>query len=199
MLTSRTLFLAKQSRDVMAKHLTDEAPGACDLNPDVPEAYGQILHRMLAKDPADRYQRATDLAADLDAVLAGRPPFHAAGFRGRSSCAPPPAPKPATKSSRRIVQPSARILLPSEIAQRQAERRLARKRRNWILIGSFAGFAVVVFLFLLPRLSCSPTPPAPPTRTPFREPPQSAPPPSAPVPPAPPLEPPPVETRKNGL
>lgn len=64
-----------------------------ELNPEVPDAAADVLARMMAKDPADRYQDPDELARDLRALERGwtvepngRPalPPAAAGGRGRA-------------------------------------------------------------------------------------------------------------------
>ncbi len=59
------------------------------VKPDVPEALGQIIARLLVKDPAGRYARATELVADLRALERGElrrwrwPAFHMRAFPWR--------------------------------------------------------------------------------------------------------------------
>jgi serine/threonine protein kinase/Flp pilus assembly protein TadD len=48
-------------------------PSARERNPAVTPAVEAILRKLLAPDPADRYQSAAELRADLDAQLADRP------------------------------------------------------------------------------------------------------------------------------
>lgn len=42
-----------------------------DIDPTLPESFDAIVRKCLAKDPAQRYQRARDLAADIRAALQG--------------------------------------------------------------------------------------------------------------------------------
>ena len=49
----------------------DEVPPLDEAAPDVPPAYGQVVHRATAKDPAARYESAAALAEALRAALAG--------------------------------------------------------------------------------------------------------------------------------
>jgi hypothetical protein len=48
-------------------HLHQPAPDPRALLPDLPEHVALAILRTLAKDPADRYQTAGALAAELDA------------------------------------------------------------------------------------------------------------------------------------
>ncbi|MFH0963547.1 MAG: serine/threonine-protein kinase [Planctomycetota bacterium] len=72
------------SIDVIRRH-ADEAgvPPVRELDPSIPEEVALLLARMVEKDPARRYQTATDLKADLNQVLLGkRPYFFIAGASG---------------------------------------------------------------------------------------------------------------------
>lgn len=59
---------------VVLKHLNEPIPSARDHNPDVPEAVDTLIQRLMAKDPGDRYQTATDIISDIERVEAGLPP-----------------------------------------------------------------------------------------------------------------------------
>jgi serine/threonine-protein kinase len=54
----------------LLQHQQTAPPAIEELRPDVPRRFGAILMRLMAKDPADRYQRPADLAADLAACAA---------------------------------------------------------------------------------------------------------------------------------
>jgi tRNA A-37 threonylcarbamoyl transferase component Bud32 len=47
-------------------HISKRPPLASDVNPDVPAPLAEIIAKLLAKDPDDRYQSARGLLADLD-------------------------------------------------------------------------------------------------------------------------------------
>lgn len=47
-------------------HISKRPPLASDVNPEVPGALAEIIVKLLAKDPDDRYQSARGLLADLD-------------------------------------------------------------------------------------------------------------------------------------
>ena len=48
-------------------------PSLCEVNPDISPAVEAIVHKLLAPEPADRYQSAADLRQDLDCQLSDRP------------------------------------------------------------------------------------------------------------------------------
>ncbi|HOX05838.1 MAG TPA: protein kinase [Planctomycetota bacterium] len=72
--TGRTPFQGPSAAAIMAKHLTDRMPWPRDLNPRVSEGCCRVIARMMAKEPADRYQTPAELIADLESLVAGRPP-----------------------------------------------------------------------------------------------------------------------------
>ncbi|HEY8506517.1 MAG TPA: transporter substrate-binding protein, partial [Gemmataceae bacterium] len=55
---------------LMYLHCHGPIPDPRALNPQVPEACSRIIARAMAKDPADRYQSADEMLADLQAVAA---------------------------------------------------------------------------------------------------------------------------------
>lgn len=59
-------------RDVILAHLTEPVPRLPDIEPRLPAACQEIIDRALAKDPADRYQTAQELARDVKELAAGR-------------------------------------------------------------------------------------------------------------------------------
>lgn len=54
----------------LLQHQQSPPPAIEEMRPDVPRRFGVILDRLMAKDPADRYQRPAELAADLAAFAA---------------------------------------------------------------------------------------------------------------------------------
>lgn len=74
MLTGRVPFTAETGVAVMLKHLQDPTPPPRLHNPNLSESVEQVILKALAKDPADRYQRAGDLLDALGAAAAGLAP-----------------------------------------------------------------------------------------------------------------------------
>jgi len=85
LLIGKTPFNAPTSASVMALHLTESAPNPCDIDHAIPVGYGQVLAKMMAKDPDDRYASANDLVEDLE-LARNRKAVSAAGFNANSSC-----------------------------------------------------------------------------------------------------------------
>ena len=53
------------------KHLSETPPVPSELRPDVPADLDLVVVRALAKEPADRYQSAAAMDADLETVARG--------------------------------------------------------------------------------------------------------------------------------
>ncbi len=66
-LTGRRPFSADNLDELLMKILRDEPPPLRKYRPDVPGLLEPIVKKALAKDVKDRYQRAEDMAADLNA------------------------------------------------------------------------------------------------------------------------------------
>ncbi len=72
MVSGRPPFEADSAMTLMMMHINDPVPNPKKLNPDVPDSLVAIINKALAKDPADRYQTAAQMAAALRNALAGR-------------------------------------------------------------------------------------------------------------------------------
>jgi serine/threonine protein kinase len=69
--TGKLPYDAETPLAVILKHLNEPIPSARRLNPDLPESIDKIINRLMAKDPDDRYQTATELITDLERVERG--------------------------------------------------------------------------------------------------------------------------------
>jgi len=65
MLTRRTPFEADTPLAILMKHLNDPLPLPRQLDPEIPEPFERIVLKALAKEPADRYQSAEEMARAL--------------------------------------------------------------------------------------------------------------------------------------
>ena len=90
MLTGKTPFDAPTSAAIMALHIAGEFKSPCEIEPGIPIGYGQVIAKMMAKAPADRYPSPEGLITDLDALQKEKAPA-AAAFKAKSflSDAPP--------------------------------------------------------------------------------------------------------------
>lgn len=65
LLTGKPPFTANSRERLAKQHAFAEVEPLTNLRPDVPKAIEQIVHKLLAKNPKDRYQTAFALHADL--------------------------------------------------------------------------------------------------------------------------------------
>ncbi len=66
LVTGRTPFQGESVREILKKHFTEDPEPASQVEPSVPDAVSRVIQKMMAKDPAERYQTAQELLADLD-------------------------------------------------------------------------------------------------------------------------------------
>ncbi|HXT65069.1 MAG TPA: tetratricopeptide repeat protein [Pyrinomonadaceae bacterium] len=67
--SGRPAFDGETRMAICTKVIRDDPVPPSKLNPDVPELVDRIAMKALAKQPAERYQTANDLAADLETAL----------------------------------------------------------------------------------------------------------------------------------
>lgn len=65
LLTGQPPFTGATAFEVAVQHVQKPPPPLSDLRPDLPEGVCQIVHKMLAKDPAQRYQTGRELLRDI--------------------------------------------------------------------------------------------------------------------------------------
>ena len=97
MLTGQLPYSAENPVAVSMKHVNEPLRPPKEVNPRIPQGMDDIVLKLLAKDPEDRYASAAELAEDLRRVLEGLPPVAAGGDTGTSRAAPVP-PVTATRS-----------------------------------------------------------------------------------------------------
>ncbi|MBL7039478.1 MAG: protein kinase [Pirellulaceae bacterium] len=82
------------------------------VRPDVPDELAEIIHRLLAKAPGDRFQSATDLADVLDRRLsAPSVPSDSSGQHGDDSPSPSRRPERPRATSRHLTRSTRRWLV----------------------------------------------------------------------------------------
>jgi eukaryotic-like serine/threonine-protein kinase len=72
MLTGRTPFAGETPLAIAYKHVREDPRPPSSLNPDVPAALDAITMKALAKNPANRFTTAAEMAEDLQRYLAGQ-------------------------------------------------------------------------------------------------------------------------------
>ncbi|MFH0938155.1 MAG: serine/threonine-protein kinase [Planctomycetota bacterium] len=85
MVTGRPPFDGETPAVVMLKHLNEMVPSPHDVDRAISLHFCHLLEKMMAKDPALRYQTPTDLLSDIDRVKNGRPPLGTRPPPGKSS------------------------------------------------------------------------------------------------------------------
>lgn len=73
MVTGQVPFKGENQIDVLERKEAGAYPPASLVNPEVPEALDNILDKMLARDPRDRYQTPSDLIVDLERARLAAP------------------------------------------------------------------------------------------------------------------------------
>jgi eukaryotic-like serine/threonine-protein kinase len=71
LLTGEVPFTGDSPVEIAMKHLAETPPTPSELRPDVPADLDLVVVRALAKEPADRYQSAAAMDADLETVARG--------------------------------------------------------------------------------------------------------------------------------
>lgn len=69
LVTGRTPFRGQAVKDILRAQVKDEAEPAHKVNTDVPAEVGAIIQKLMAKDPAARFQTANDLIEQLEILL----------------------------------------------------------------------------------------------------------------------------------
>lgn len=69
MLTGRPPFTGDNAVSVAVQHLHETAPSLTGLRPDLPAAVCDMVHRMIAKSPDDRYPDSATLLADVRRLI----------------------------------------------------------------------------------------------------------------------------------
>jgi len=98
MLTGRMPFNDESPLRLMLDVVQADAPDIRELNPDVDEEVSRILTKMLAKDPADRYQSCDELSEDLK-----KHPLIVQGGQLRLRPAPPSGANSSNSSNPTVV------------------------------------------------------------------------------------------------
>ena len=69
MLSGELPFATENIPELIHCHMAKKPKLVCEINPEVPRVIGDIVQKLLAKSPGDRYQSAYGLKADLERCL----------------------------------------------------------------------------------------------------------------------------------
>jgi uncharacterized protein (TIGR03067 family) len=130
---------------ILQAHHQKEAQPLNEVRDDVPAELAAVVARMMAKDPAARYQNAS-------AIVPALAPYVKAGLKAINIPVPPPPASPAPhgtliESTETLSRPSQRPAARS--ARREATEPVAaeeRGRKPWLLWGLIGGGAGIVLL-----------------------------------------------------
>jgi serine/threonine-protein kinase len=73
MVCGKAPYTGRSAYEVMVKHVSAPLPSPLKYAPDLPLEARDVMRKMMARDPDDRYQGYPELIADLKALLAGQP------------------------------------------------------------------------------------------------------------------------------
>jgi len=68
-LTGRLPFVTADASELIHCHIARNPKPACDVNPEIPRVVSDIVMKLMAKSPEDRYRSAYGLKADLEQCL----------------------------------------------------------------------------------------------------------------------------------
>lgn len=74
LVTGKRPFEGANHQAIWHAHQTETPTPVQDLVPDIPKALAFVIHRLLEKDPARRYQSASDAAEHLERIVKTAPP-----------------------------------------------------------------------------------------------------------------------------
>jgi serine/threonine-protein kinase len=93
LVSQRHPFEGQSAAETMSMHLKQAVPDVRKAAPKVSEDFAHVVHKLMAKNRAERYQTPQDLAEDLRTVESGAAPRQARAYAARH--APPKTPSTA--------------------------------------------------------------------------------------------------------
>ena len=72
MLTGQAPYQATTAKETAVAHLKQPVPSVRVFKADLPSGCQEIIDKVMAKDPAQRYQTAGKLAKDVKEMVSGR-------------------------------------------------------------------------------------------------------------------------------
>src|SRR5436190_7521375 len=151
LLTGRPPFVGDSPVSVAYQHVREEAQPPSTLDRDLSPAIDAITMKALSKRVDERYQSASEMRADVDRALEGRPVL-----------APPVYSPYAGAETEAFLPPTPRAADPTAVTQPVGlEEDEESRRRGWLweLLIALLVIAVVAALILIPKLTAgTPTP-----------------------------------------
>ena len=116
LVVGRPPFQADGAGDIIAMHLREPAPAPSQLRAGIPPEIDRLLLRCLAKDPAQRFPTAADLAIAIGRLLGSLPPVLARRTGGYAAASAPTTLSSATSATRGPAPNRPRVGLIAAIA-----------------------------------------------------------------------------------
>ena len=69
--TGRELFEGESLEDILESHQLETTPAVTEYVKDCPQSFNYVIRKMISKNPADRYQTATEALEDMQACYDG--------------------------------------------------------------------------------------------------------------------------------
>ena len=155
MLSGQPPFRGNSAFDVALQHVQSEPPPLVSLRPDLPPELCALVHKMMAKNPEERFQSARDIVREVNRVREGL-----GGGSPKAATAPSDEPaQPAVTMSISANLPMSDLGPTTPIQQRNSGRLLLAVLAGIALLG-VAGAGVVVRV-LVNRLAAHNTTAAP--------------------------------------
>lgn len=180
MLCGRTPFIGVTPDSIADAHQREAPRAPSEFNRSIPRDADAIVLKALSKNPANRYDTAEQMRADLERALAGRPvqawqeldPVNSDGPSAPGMAKPRPVPaaraaatvttatRPTPRPSTPLMAPGLTLPVLDEVEQVDPAREAAHRRR-WAYIGlGGLALALVVALWLTLVVITTPPPPA---------------------------------------
>ena len=144
-LTGKTPFEAGNASMIIIQHITGQIPNPQDIREEIPDQVVQVVQKMMAKDPEDRYSSCEELLEDLELVLAGRSPSSAALDFRKSSIAL----RSAVRPTRLAPRASTDSRDPLKKRRTEGPRGPERKADRLLLYAGLSGGGGLLLLVLL--------------------------------------------------
>ncbi len=164
LVTGKVPFPGEGYGEIIVKHMTQAAPHAREVKPDLPEWLDSVIDRCLAKERTQRVQTMAELGSilsgELDQMPGGAPSQRASTSAGGSSpprtvtpvpavTMPPPVAVTVPPSSDSLRPISTMSLAAGEAGAQEFEQPGGPRKRNWMVIGGALGAAAVVLVGVL--------------------------------------------------
>jgi hypothetical protein len=151
MITGRQPYQADTPMQVMLKHITDPVPSLKEVSANMPPALETVMMRVLAKNPDDRFETASEFAQEFLRAIHS----DAASFTLREAAAT----KSGTpQSGSRLIVPVPEVIInqtPAEMRQTSFQPAARTGTNPLVLLGGFAIIALLAVIAVLLAVNSS--------------------------------------------